>query len=61
MIDPESEKLGQRSDVGAKPKKRPYQKPSFKWERVFETSALTCGKVGTTTPECKFNRKSNLN
>ena len=58
MTDPESEKLGQRSDVGAKPKKRPYQKPSFKWERVFETHALSCGKVGATTPECQFSKKT---
>lgn len=30
--------------------KKPYQKPAFRYERVFETSALTCGKKpGETT------------
>jgi len=25
--------------------KRPYEKPSFRYEEVFVTSALTCAKV----------------
>jgi hypothetical protein len=37
--------------------KKPYQKPAFRFERVFETMALTCGKVNTTQPQCHFNRK----
>jgi len=43
--------------AGDKPKK-PYQKPSFEHERVFETMALTCGKVSTTQRQCHFNRKN---
>jgi hypothetical protein len=27
--------------------KRPYQKPAFRHEQVFETMALTCNKVPT--------------
>jgi hypothetical protein len=27
--------------------KKPYEKPTFRHEQVFVTSALTCGKVGT--------------
>jgi hypothetical protein len=27
--------------------KKPYQKPSFRYEQVFVTSALSCGKTGT--------------
>jgi hypothetical protein len=27
--------------------KKPYEKPAFRYEQVFVTSALTCGKVGT--------------
>ena len=27
--------------------KRPYEKPGFRYEQVFVTSALTCGKTGT--------------
>ena len=30
---------------GPAPAKRPYRKPEFRFERVFETQALSCGKV----------------
>jgi hypothetical protein len=26
--------------------KKPYEKPGFRYEKVFVTSALTCGKTG---------------
>ena len=37
--------------------KKPYEKPSFRFEQVFVTTALSCGKVGTTqavrsAPQC---------
>jgi hypothetical protein len=35
--------------------KKPYRKPEFRFERVFETRALTCGKVGTTQAGCAHN------
>ena len=38
--------------------KKPYQKPEFRFERVFETRALTCGKVQTTQASCAHNRKN---
>jgi hypothetical protein len=38
--------------------KKPYQKPDFLFERVFETRALTCGKVNVTQQQCANNRKS---
>jgi hypothetical protein len=38
--------------------KKPYQKPGVRFERVFETSALTCGKVQTTQSGCHQNRKT---
>jgi hypothetical protein len=41
----------------SKPRK-PYQKPTVRFERVFETSALTCGKVQTTQSGCHQNRKT---
>jgi hypothetical protein len=37
--------------------KKPYHKPTVRYERVFETSALTCGKVQTTQSGCHQNRK----
>jgi hypothetical protein len=39
-------------------KKKLYQKPTFRHERVFETMALACGKVSPTQAQCRFNRKS---
>jgi hypothetical protein len=33
--------------------KKPYQKPSFRFERVFETSALACGKVSNRQKTCR--------
>jgi len=38
--------------------KKLYQKPAFRYERVFETLALSCGKVGATLPQCQFTRKT---
>src|SRR6266566_8031315 len=38
--------------------KKPYQKPAFRHERVFETRALVCGKVQGTQGACASNRKT---
>jgi hypothetical protein len=32
--------------------KKPYEKPSFRFEKVFVTTALSCGKVGTSAQSC---------
>jgi hypothetical protein len=44
--------------LGATRAKKPYNKPAVRFERVFETSALTCGKVQTTQSGCHQNRKT---
>lgn len=38
--------------------RKPYQKPAFRQERLFETSALNCGKVQSTQGSCHNNRKT---
>jgi len=38
--------------------RKPYQKPDFRFEQVFETMALSCGKVNPTQKHCQFNRKT---
>jgi hypothetical protein len=38
--------------------KKPYQDPAFRHERVFETMALTCGKIGATDFMCIHRRSS---
>lgn len=37
--------------------RRPYQKPEVRSERVFETSALQCGKTEPSQLQCKTSRK----
>jgi hypothetical protein len=39
-------------------KKRRYVKPAFQQEKVFETMALSCGKISATERQCHFNRKN---
>jgi hypothetical protein len=46
----DKDKTEEPKEAGApgKPKqKRPYKKPTFRFEQVFETNALSCGKVAT--------------
>jgi hypothetical protein len=38
--------------------KRPYEKPAFRYEVVFETLALSCGKISPVQAQCRFNRKN---
>ena len=38
--------------------KKTYAKPAFRFERVFETQALSCGKIGSTSTQCKLNQKT---
>ena len=35
--------------------RKPYEKPAFRVERVFEVMALSCGKIDTTQAQCGFN------
>jgi len=50
------EKRPQPGNAGKE--KRVYQKPAFRYERVFETLALSCGKIGSTIAQCTFSRKT---
>lgn len=46
---------GKPRDTGVK---KPYRTPSFRFEPVFEVSALACGKVDTTQSACHASRKA---
>ena len=37
--------------------RKPYRKPEVRHEQVFETRALTCGKVYSTQGACHYNRR----
>lgn len=63
LKDGEGGKLRQEEEVvraepPSIPRGRPYQRPAFRFERVFETMALACGKISPTQSHCRFNRKS---
>jgi hypothetical protein len=38
-------------------RKLPYQKPGFRHEGVFETMALSCGKISGTQGACNSVKK----
>jgi hypothetical protein len=38
--------------------KRPYVKPDFRFEKVFETLALVCGKLHGQQGQCRLVRKT---
>ena len=52
-LGPEDKRL-----IEKKQSKKPYSKPAFRLERVFETQALSCGKVHPFTSGCHSNRKN---
>ena len=60
-LNPGSDKTEHSSgdqEIERSAKKKPYQKPAFQYECVFETMALACGKMDPTVGQCTFNRKN---
>jgi hypothetical protein len=47
-----------RHTADAPTKKKPYKSPSFRFESVFEVSALSCGKRFATEGSCVHSRKA---
>ena len=52
-VEPEDKRRTQKKQA-----KKQYVQPAFRFERVFETQALSCGKIGGTSTQCKLNRKT---
>ncbi len=48
------EKTSGKIDAG----KKPYTKPEVRFERVFETMAISCGKIDATSQSCKSSRQA---
>jgi hypothetical protein len=42
--------------TGTRKEKKPYTKPTYRYEQVFETMALACGKISATQFQCRFHR-----
>jgi hypothetical protein len=38
--------------------KKPYEKPAFRYEQVFVTSALSCGKISGSSLICNSTPKA---
>jgi hypothetical protein len=53
MDDNQTPREKQRQPGNASKAKKLYQKPAFRYERVFETLALSCGKVVVTQGTCQ--------
>lgn len=39
-------------------RKKPYERPAFQHERVFERMALSCGKIDSTEEQCSIQASS---
>ena len=53
--------MGMNQSSGGEPRpaaieKKPYEKPTFRYEQVFVTSALSCGKIASEGA-CHLNSK----
>jgi hypothetical protein len=58
MNDNRDPRENRQQPGGAGKEKKLYKKPTFRYERVFETQALSCGKMVGTTAQCQVQQKS---
>ena len=62
MSEPSKPERGTESGAGAPESsartRKPYVKPAFVREEVFETTALACGKINPTIRQCNLVRKN---
>jgi hypothetical protein len=56
-INDSSDSKAHETPIATGGKKKKYETPSFRFERVFEVSALSCGKIGSTSAGCHANPK----
>jgi len=58
MMDNRTPDEKQAQPYEEKKPKKSYQRPAFRHERVFETTALSCGKLAGTSILCNSARKT---
>jgi hypothetical protein len=58
--DPRGDRDDRRAGENSAPSRarKPYVKPAFVREEVFETTALACGKINPTIRQCNLVRKN---
>jgi len=49
-------KLAEKDAAPGSGDRKPYSKPSFRFEQVFETMALQCGKISGTSAACNSSK-----
>jgi hypothetical protein len=57
MTDNRALREKQPQPGNASKEKKVYQKPAFRYEQVFETQALSCGKIDVGKL-CSFSKKT---
>jgi hypothetical protein len=57
MTDNRATREKQPQAGNASKEKKVYQKPAFRYEQVFETQALACGKIDVGKL-CSFSKKT---
>jgi len=58
MTDNRTPDETQKQPGEARKQKKLYKKPEFRHERVFETAALSCGKIAGVSVLCNLVRKT---
>jgi hypothetical protein len=58
MTDNRTPDESQKEPGKTRRQKKVYTKPAFRHERVFETTALSCGKIAGTSFLCNEARKT---
>jgi hypothetical protein len=55
-LDRKSANLTAEDPIPGPEARKPYRKPSFRFEQVFETMALQCGKIAGTSAACNSSK-----
>ena len=58
MVEQDWNNKEKNSGESPRAQKKQYQDPAFRHERVFETMALSCGKISATQFQCRFHRNA---
>jgi hypothetical protein len=58
MSGPKGDQEREPAAAETEGKKKPYRKPEFVREQLFETMALACGKTNPVIGQCKAVRKN---
>lgn len=58
MNGPKDDEARATESAQTERKKKPYRKPEFVRDQLFETMALACGKISPSIGQCQSVRKN---